>query len=31
MPTLGRPTEGTDAVPLFDFDTHFLGKSGLSR
>jgi len=26
MPTLGRPTEGTDAVPLFDFDTYFLGK-----
>ena len=26
MPTLGRPTEGTDEVPLFDFDTYFLGK-----
>ncbi len=26
MPILGRPTEGTDAVPLFDFDTYFLGK-----
>ena len=26
MPTLGRPTEGTDQVPLFDFDTYFLGK-----
>ena len=26
MPTLGRPTEGTDTVPLFDFDTYFLGK-----
>ena len=26
MPVLGRPTEGTDPVPLFDFDTNFLGK-----
>jgi hypothetical protein len=26
MPTLGRPTEGTDTVPLFDFETYFLGK-----
>jgi len=26
MPVLGRPTEGTDPVPLFDFDTYFLGK-----
>jgi hypothetical protein len=26
MPTLGRPTEGTDQVPLFDFDAYFLGK-----
>ncbi len=26
MPTLGRPTETGDAVPLFDFDTYFLGK-----
>jgi hypothetical protein len=26
MPTLGRPTEGTDQVPLLDFDTYFLGK-----
>ena len=26
MPALGRPTESTDAVPLFDFDTYFLGK-----
>ena len=26
MPVLGRPTEGTDTVPLFDFDTYFLGK-----
>ena len=26
MPTLGRPTEGTDEVPLLDFDTYFLGK-----
>jgi len=26
MPTLGRPTEGTDEVPLFDFDTYFLAK-----
>jgi hypothetical protein len=25
MPTLGRPTDSTDAVPLFDFD-YFLGK-----
>ena len=26
MPSLGRPTETGDAVPLFDFDTYFLGK-----
>ena len=26
MPTLGRPTESGDTVPLFDFDTYFLGK-----
>jgi len=26
MPTLGRPTETTDQVPLFDFDGYFLGK-----
>lgn len=26
MPILGRPTEGTDVVPLLDFDTYFLGK-----
>ena len=26
MPTLGRPTQGTDTVPLFDFDTYFIGK-----
>jgi hypothetical protein len=26
MPTLGRPTETGDAVPLFDFDTYFIGK-----
>jgi hypothetical protein len=26
MPVLGRPTDSTDAVPLFDFDTYFLGK-----
>jgi hypothetical protein len=26
MPTLGRPTQGTDQVPLLDFDTYFLGK-----
>ena len=26
MPTLGRPTETGDTVPLFDFDTYFLGK-----
>ena len=26
MPVLGRATEGTDKVPLFDFDTYFLGK-----
>ncbi len=25
MPTLGRPTESADQVPLFDFDTYFLG------
>ncbi len=26
MPILGRPTESTDQVPLFDFDAYFLGK-----
>ena len=26
MPALGRPTESGDKVPLFDFDTYFLGK-----
>ena len=26
MPSLGRPTETGDAVPLFDFDTYFIGK-----
>ncbi len=26
MPTLGRPTETSDTVPLFDFDNYFLGK-----
>jgi hypothetical protein len=26
MPTLGRPTDSNDKVPLFDFDTYFLGK-----
>ena len=26
MPTLGRPTETGDTVPLLDFDTYFLGK-----
>jgi hypothetical protein len=26
MPALGRPTETGDAVPLFDFETYFLGK-----
>ena len=26
MPTLGRPTESNDKVPLFDFDAYFLGK-----
>ena len=26
MPALGRPTETGDTVPLFDFDTYFLGK-----
>jgi hypothetical protein len=25
MPELGRPTESTDKVPLFDFDQYFLG------
>ncbi len=25
MPTLGRPTESGDQVPLFDFDAYFLG------
>lgn len=26
MPILGRPTESTDQVPVFDFDAYFLGK-----
>ena len=26
MPTLGRPTETGDTVPLLDFDNYFLGK-----
>ena len=26
MPSLGRPTETGDTVPLFDFDSYFLGK-----
>jgi hypothetical protein len=26
MPILGRPTESTDKVPVFDFDAYFLGK-----
>jgi hypothetical protein len=26
MPALGRPTQTDDTVPLFDFDTYFLGK-----
>jgi hypothetical protein len=26
MPSLGRPTESTDAVPLFNFDEYFVGK-----
>jgi hypothetical protein len=26
MPSLGRPTETGDTVPLFDFDGYFLGK-----
>jgi hypothetical protein len=26
MPSLGRPTQGDDTVPLFDFDGYFLGK-----
>ena len=26
MPVLGRPTESGDTVPLFDFDSYFLGK-----
>ncbi len=25
MPALGRPTEASDTVPLFDFDEYFLG------
>ena len=25
MPALGRPTEATDAIPLFNFDEYFLG------
>lgn len=26
MPTLGRPTDSNDKVPLFDFDDYFIGK-----
>ena len=26
MPTLGRPTESTDQVPLLDFANYFVGK-----
>jgi hypothetical protein len=26
MPTLGRPTQSDDTVPLFDFDAYFIGK-----
>lgn len=26
MPTLGRPTQSDDTVPLLDFDAYFLGK-----
>src|SRR5262245_37527427 len=26
MPVLGRPTESTDAVPIFNFDDYFVGK-----
>jgi len=26
MPTLGRPTESSDAVPLLEFDDYFVGK-----
>ena len=26
MPSLGRPTQGDDTVPLFDFDSYVLGK-----
>jgi Protein of unknown function (DUF1579) len=26
MPDLGRPTKGTDPLPLFDFDQYFVGK-----
>ena len=26
MPTLGRPTQSDDQVPLLDFDAYFLGK-----
>ena len=26
MPDLGRPTKHDDALPLFDFDTYFLGR-----
>ena len=26
MPTLGRPTQSDDPVPLLDFDAYFLGK-----
>jgi hypothetical protein len=26
MPTLGRPTESTDQVPLLDFESYFVGK-----
>src|SRR6185436_16733891 len=25
-PVLGRPTRETDPVPIFDFDTYFLGR-----
>jgi hypothetical protein len=26
MPDLGRPTKGTDPLPLFDFDQYFIGS-----
>jgi hypothetical protein len=26
MPSLGRPTDSNDVVPLFDFDAYFVGK-----